>query len=116
MIIQATRTPGSIFLSKSTLSKSKTLGQVPEETSCSSGYIADASSARTPGLFLHTTQTQDMRKQHTKNGKNFVMQYEKDEEDEEPLFDDEPLNQPESDHGDDNVGKEEKVSSLYLFL
>ena len=66
------------------MSKSKTLGQVPEETSCSSGYIADASSARTPGLFLHTTQTQDMRKQHTKNGKNFVMQYEKDEEDEEP--------------------------------
>ena len=45
-----------------------------------------------------------------------VEEEEDDDDDEEPLFDDEPLNQPESDHGDVNVGEEEKVSSLYLFL
>lgn len=45
-----------MLLSKSTFSKSKTLGQVQGELTCSSGYIADASSARTPGIFLQQAQ------------------------------------------------------------
>ena len=69
------------MLSKSTFSKSKTLGQVPGEMTCSSGYIADASSARTPGLFLQATQRQDKAKQHTDA---IVALNEKEEEDEEP--------------------------------
>ena len=41
-----------MLLSKSTLSKSKYTGQANGEFTCSSGYMADASSARTPGDFL----------------------------------------------------------------
>jgi len=42
-------------LSKSHFTKSKFLGQIPEET-CS-GYMADASSARTPGIFLQSANS-----------------------------------------------------------
>ena len=50
---------------------------------CSSGYIADASSARTPGQFLQAMQNHGNGKQHI-DGSNFVAQNEKEEEDEEP--------------------------------
>merc|ERR1719510_2234221 len=55
------RTPGSM-LSKSTFSKSKTMGHIPQEMTCSSGYIADASSARTPGIFLQPSLKHDDNK------------------------------------------------------
>ena len=70
-----------MLLSKSTFSKSKTLGTMPAEMTCSSGYIADASSARTPGQFLQKPIS-------STNGRNFVglpcQEKEDEDEDEEP--------------------------------
>ena len=80
-MFQATKTPGSMLLSKSTFSKSKTLGNIPGEMTCSSGYMADSSSARTPGQFLQ-------KPSETTNNRNFVgicqQEEEEEEEDEEP--------------------------------
>ena len=74
-----------MLLSKSTFSKSKTLGQVPGEMTCSSGYIADASSTRTPGIFLHATKNCDSRNPISQNARNLIAVHnEKDEDDEEP--------------------------------
>ena len=54
---------------------------MPAEMTCSSGYIADASSARTPGQFLQKPMS-------TTNGRNFVglarQEKEDEDEDEEP--------------------------------
>ena len=73
------------MLSKSTFSKSKTLGQVAGEMTCSSGYIADASSTRTPGIFLHATQNRDKRNPISNTARNLIAVHnDKEEDDEEP--------------------------------
>ena len=68
-----------MLLSKSTFSKSKNLGNIPGEMTCSSGYIADASSARTPGQFLQ-------KPLNNKDGRSLVglTSHDNDDDDEEP--------------------------------
>ena len=63
------------------------MGHVPEEMTCSSGYIADASSARTPGIFLQPSLKLDNKNPQMSAGYNNIKAatiLDKDEDDDEP--------------------------------